>query len=168
MSSTIGLVGILYVVISGNFVGDLLSCDTQRVFTHSLLAKHMIILLGSLFWVAEAVDAERDSFLQIITKTFAIYFLFFISTKSKWWILVPFFAMISIDQVLRIYEKKTIKKKANANTLKQVAKARTVVQTLGILLLVAGAVTYALKQKRDHGKFHVWDFITGSKTCRGV
>ena len=48
-----------YLIISGNFIGDLLSCRIKELFTNNLYIKHIISLLSLYFFVI--ISDERLS-----------------------------------------------------------------------------------------------------------
>ena len=103
---SVGLLGIMYVVVAGNFVSELLSCDARRILDSSMLAKHAVVLFGSLFWVAETTASNDLTFWQVIARALVIYGAFVMSTKSKLWALAPVVVCVFIDQLARVYEAK--------------------------------------------------------------
>ena len=178
-SSAIGLLGILYVAVAGNYVGDLLSCDMQRFLTRSVISKHLIILLGALFWVAEVTDANGEAFATVIGRAIAIYGLFVVSTKSEWWALVPVLMLLIADQILRVFQsKREVTSDIDAHTPRELAGqhgtdwvvcTRTGVQIACVAILLVGFAAYAARQARDHGgAFDLATFVLGTAKCRGV
>ena len=164
-TSAIGLLGILYVVIAGNYVGDMFSCDLQRILTKSIVCKHIIVLFGALFWVAEVVDSQNDGFATVVGKAIGIYVMFVMSTKSKSWALIPALVLVIIDQVLRIY----VNKSPHVERVKVATRVRNPIQIMCVLLLVVGFVAYALRQMREHSDtFSVSKFLLGTSTCRSL
>lgn len=164
---TISAVGLFYLIVAGNFIGDTFSCDLQRLLTHSTLAKHGVLLVGSLIWVCEGSgDADTSTFLQLIAKALAIYVLFVLSTKSKRWTLLPLLAVMIVDQLLRIWEKTS---EATHPAAKRVMLFRKCLHALCITIIVAGTLFYAHRQIRDKSTEFSWArFILGTNTCRGL
>lgn len=163
VTQSVGLLGILYTVVAGNFVSELLSCDTRRALASSMLAKHMIVLFGSLFWVAETTDSQSTTFAQTIMRALVIYAMFVMSAKSQSWTLVPVITLVVIDQILRIYDAK----QSRGGYVGVVSKVRMCVQSIAIALIVAGFIAYFRKQKVDHGSaFNMSTFILGVPECR--
>ena len=163
------MLAILYVVVAGNYVGELFSCDLQRLLTHSVVCKHAIVLLGALFWVAEVTDIDTDTtFATILWRAIAIYALFVISTKTEWWALAPVLGLLIVDQIMRIVEAKSAAAESGSRR-EQVVRARAFIQRLCVIVLVAGFVAYAARQIRDHrGVFSVSKFVLGTASCKGV
>lgn len=162
------MLAILYVVVAGNYVGELFSCDLQRLLTHSVACKHAIVLLGALFWVAEVTGTgTKDTPPTILLRAVTIYALFVMSTKTSTWALVPVLGLLLVDQIMRIVEAKSA---ANDEAGRAgIARVRDAIQRTCIVLLTLGFLAYAARQMRDHrGEFDVSKFLLGTGTCRGV
>lgn len=164
--NTVSSIGILYVVVAANYVGDIFSCDLQRLLTRSPLVKQMVVLIGALVWVIEAYDSANLTFAEVMTKTVYLYILFLLSTKSTTHTLLPMLVMIVIDQVLRVWEQRADQR---SSTVRRLAVARKVIHIVCVALIVFGCVAYSRKQLRDHGKSFTWTkFFLQTPKCRGL
>lgn len=164
--NTVSAIGILYVVVAANYVGDVFACDLQRLLTHSMLTKQLVLVLGALVWVVEAYDSTDLSFTQILLKSSLLYILFLLSTKSTAATLLPMLTLMLVDQVLRVWEQRVPKGSDHAN---KVTKLRHGIHIACVVAITGGAAVYAHKQVRDHGDAFSWiQFLFGTPKCRGV
>lgn len=161
---SIGLFGLMYFIIAANYVNDMFSCDLRRLLTNSLVAKHVVLLLGALFWVAESKSS--DSFGVLLIEAFVIYMLFVLSTKSKSYFLMPILGLAVVDQLLRLYINST--PDLSDKTKRNLDVTRMTVQGLCAATIVGGFVGYLMKQMRDKGAdFKFSTFMLGTIHCEG-
>jgi hypothetical protein len=164
-SRSIGLFGLLYFIVAANFVGDLFSCDLRRLLASSLVAKHAVLLLGALFWVAESNSNAK--FGVLLVEAFVIYMLFVLSTKSKAYLLMPILGLAVIDQLMRLYLKST--PELTEKTKRNLDIARMTVQGLCAVTIVGSFVGYLIRQVRDKGAdFNFATFMLGTIKCEGL
>lgn len=164
-SNSVGLLGLLYLIVAANFVEDLFSCDLRRALASSLLMKHAVLILGSVFWVAESYVNDGSHFAALLAKAIGVYVLFVMSTKSQMWALAPILGLIICDQLVRLYVK-TSSDESSTN-LDRMERLRIGLQAACVLLIVVGFVSYAVKQKADHGSdFSMARFLLGTLKCR--
>jgi hypothetical protein len=163
-SRSIGLFGLLYVIVASNFVGDLFACDLRRTLANSLVAKHVVLLLGALFWVAES--NSNDKFGVLLIEAFVIYMLFVLSTKSKAYLLFPILGLAVLDQLLRLYVKST--PDLSETSKRNIDITRMTVQGLCAVTIAGSFVGYLIKQVRDKGtNFNFATFMLGTIECDG-
>jgi hypothetical protein len=163
-SRAVGLFGLLYFIVAANFVGDLFSCDLRRLLANSLVTKHVVLLLGALFWVTES--NSNDKFGVLLIEAFVIYMLFVLSTKSKSYFLLPILGLAVVDQLLRLYIKST--PDLSDKTKRNLDITRMTVQGLCTVTIVGSFVGYLIKQVRDKGTdFNFSTFMLGTIKCEG-
>lgn len=164
-SNSVGLLGLLYLIVAANFVEDLFSCDLRRTLASSLVMKHAILLLGAVFWVAESYVTDGSSFAALLAKAAGVYVLFVMSTKSQMWSLAPMLVLIICDQLVRLYGKTS--QNESAVKLDRLERVRIGLQAACVLLIMAGFLSYAVKQHREHGAdFRMTRFMLGTLKCR--
>jgi len=73
----------VYFIVSGNYLGDLLGCTTQRIIGRSKLIKHLI-LFASLFFFTSLIGGKDsiNPWIKLLY-TIPVYIIFIISTKSS-------------------------------------------------------------------------------------
>lgn len=163
-SRSIGLFGLMYFIIAANYVNDMFSCDLRRLLTNSLVAKHVVLLLGALFWVTET--NSKDKFGVLLIESFVVYMLFVLSTKSKSYFLMPILGLAVVDQLLRLYIKST--PDLSEKTSRNLDITRMTVQGLCVATIVGSFVGYLIKQVRDKGAdFRFSTFMLGTIKCEG-
>lgn len=161
---SIGLFGLMYFIIAANYVNDMFSCDLRRLLSNSLVAKHVVLLLGALFWVTES--NSNDKFGVLLIEAFVIYMLFVLSTKSKSYFLMPILGLAVVDQLLRLYIKST--PDLSDKTKRNLDITRMTVQGLCAVTIVGSFVGYLIKQVRDKGTdFKFSTFMLGTIKCEG-
>lgn len=164
-SRSIGLFGLMYFIIAANYVNDMFSCDLRRLLTNSLVAKHVVLLLGALFWVTESNSSDR--FGVLLLEAFVIYMLFVLSTKSKAYLLMPILGLAVVDQLLRLYVKST--PDLVEKTKRNLDIARMTVQGLCVVTIVGSFVGYLIRQVHDKGTdFNFATFMLGTIKCEGL
>lgn len=133
----VGYLGLMYVIIAGSFVDSLLCCDMRRLMLDSIVAKHVVLLLGAIFWVAESQSDGK--FGSLLAEALFVYALFVLSTKSTRWFIMPVLLLTVTDQLLRLY----------------------------VTVILAGFISYLAKQMAEQGdEFSFGTFLLGTAKCR--
>ena len=123
----------LYLWLLFGFLSSIVSCDIKRLMTHNVFFRHVVGVISFflLFTVIEP-DNEMDV-VSIWIKTFYIYLIFLLMTKSKWYFSIPVLLLLLVDQSLKFqlnFEKqKEVKEKGengeNVKKIENVEKVET-------------------------------------------
>ena len=94
---------LLLLIISGNFLGDLLPCRLQHRLKDSYLAKHMCVLFTIVYSIVLVNRNETLSGNKILANTFCVYVAFLLTTKMDADNSLIMFLMLGIMHLLTIY-----------------------------------------------------------------
>jgi len=121
----------LYLWLLFGFLSSIVSCDIKRLMTHNVFFRHVVGVISFflLFTVIEP-DNEMDV-VSIWIKTFYIYLIFLLMTKSKWYFSIPVLLLLLVDQSLKFqisFEKqKEVKEKGeNGENVKEIENVEKV------------------------------------------
>lgn len=179
--SKIAFIFLIFVVISGGFIQDILSCQMQSWLTNSLYARHIIgVIMIFVFIMLEGgwdMDKENEeaasndwssgntvhSFLYAIV----IYSLFVISSKSKLLPNLLFFSCIFILYFANTYRSYLEKRnQIDGNTNEIVLAFEYVVLLIGFIALFYGFYNYTVYKREEYGrKFSWYKFMAGTTKC---
>lgn len=154
---------VLILAICGNYVGNTLSCHTQRLLKNNMKAKHAIVFL-SLFVGIDALfqqthNQQRQNPLHTLGMTAFLYILFLLFTRmTKTFTILAFFLTVSLYLVdlFNDYFK---------GTHDTVVYAKRGLSILLALCIFVGFILY-LKEKIDQkNDFSFKTFIFGITKC---
>jgi hypothetical protein len=165
--------GILFflLIISGNYIGELLSCRTQTLFTNNMYSKHIIALISLYFFVIVS-DSKLQKYNPIITLFgtifIYIYFLCISKVESKYFIIIlVVLTLIAFTQIYKEYLENTQKLsnfekkiKQKINLIQQILIGLTFIVTLIGLLIYLG-----MKKIEYKSKFNYKLFLLGKHKC---
>ena len=100
---------IFYLIISGNFIGNLLSCKTQQLFTENIIVRH-ILGLATLYFVVVFVDPDSENVNPSTKIAIAVvlYALFVISTKCYYPFVFAIICILFLVYIMEINEENTL------------------------------------------------------------
>ena len=166
---------IFYLIISGNFIGNLLSCKTQKLFTENILVRH-ILGFATLYFFVVFVDPDSESknptFRILIS--ILLYAFFIVSTRCYY----PFvFAIICIlliiyiiEQYNKYYNKEENKSRLNKNelwVLKMSNHSTKILVALNLILLILGFINYLGRKSVEYHPTWSWStFWEGVVDCK--
>ena len=167
----------LYLWLLFGFLSSIVSCDIKRLMTHNVFFRHVVGIISFflLFTVLEP-DNEMDV-VSIWIKTFYIYLIFLLMTKSKWYFSIPVLLLLLVDQSLKFqinFEKKKEVKDAdlgengtgenvengeNDSIIVRYENIRNKLNVSIIALIVVGFLHYTFRQYNEFGpKFSLIKF----------
>lgn len=171
----------MYLWILFGYLAALLNCDLQRFLKSHPLVIHLVGLLTFFFLFTLIDGANKTSVGNIWIKTIFIYILFLLTTKSKWYFVVPVLIILLIDQTLKknlSYQKQMAEdpatppeKKPSAEKIKQledsVAKYSSFINKAIIVIIIIGVIHYMYLQYIEYGsKFSFYKFFFGVTRCK--
>jgi hypothetical protein len=151
----------LYLMVSFNFIPEIIGCEFQRVLKESYIAKHFIGLLTALFFVSIASSSLNIKLGEKLGYTVIMYLIFMISNKSLFESQMLFILFIFIAYVLQLVKDEKFKtmqedplmtddqKKKNIVEYDRIGKAQTLLLGTGVLLVVLGHFVYWGKKKLE-------------------
>jgi len=145
----------------------LLNCDLQRALNDHVLVKHLTGVLA-FFFLFNIVDPGNKSHVATtIVKTFVVYALFLMATKSKWPYIVLSLLLLFADQVMRNHINYLQNLQTpNASYIAHYVRARAGIQWAIFAAIIIGFLHYFYRQRMDFGKeFSFGKFILGTGAC---
>jgi hypothetical protein len=149
-------------------LASLLNCDLQRFLKNHPFIIHAFAIIA-FFFLFTLIDTNNKTTLSIIfVKTFMVYLLFILMTKSKWYFVVPVLAILLVDQVIK--KQIAIDQAAGKDTTQHQHKYRywmNGVNTFIIILIILGTIHYSFLQYQEYKKnFSFYKFFFGISKCK--
>lgn len=164
---------ILILMISGNYLGEILPCKVQTILSNNLLFKHIAGFFTLIFFVTLSIPELKEPN-YILKYSAFIYLLFFITSKTYYIFWFAIFILIGFIYLLDIYEEyyNKNKKKNNDNLNKLNQEINSINQLKYILsyivsfLTIIGFFTYLGLKKLEYGKdFSYYKFLFEMPSC---
>lgn len=159
----------LYLWLLFGFLSSMVSCDMQRWMKDNATFRHFIGIIAFFFLFTVIDRKNKQSVAHVWTKTLFVYFLFILMIKSKWQFSVPVLALLIVDQSIRVQvdylERTTSDSKENAVTIDKWNQLRSVLSIILGVLIVAGVIHYAIRQKAEHGSKFSWSTFFFTSKC---
>ena len=182
--SQIAFIFLIFVVISGGYVSNILSCQMQNMLKYNLYARHVIgIIMIFVFIMLEGgwdfnkqrqneadTDWSSGNTFNTLIYAFLIYLLFLLSSKSR---LIPnllFFSLVFVLYFINTYrayihDRKEIDDKFN----NEILNFEYILLVFAFIVLVYGFGDYVLYQKRLRGPSFDWvKFMAGVTRCEHI
>lgn len=162
-----------FLIISGNYIGELLSCRTQKLFGKSMVSKHVIALISLYFFVVIS-DSKLQQYNPVITLlgTFLIYvyFLCMAKVEARYFIITLFIlTVIAFFQIYRQYLKKKDDNelgKIERSIKQNIDKIQTCLIIISLLITLIGLLVYMGMKKIEYNKdFKYNTFFIGKPVC---
>ena len=160
-------------IISGNFIGELLSCRIRKLFLKSMLIKHIIALISLYFFVIIS-DSRLSKFnpLKTLLSTIFVYFSFIVLVKSEakfFFLVVIILGVIAFLQIYTDY----LKNKENLELNKYEIYIKNNIHTIQLFFIVStilitlfGMLIYMGMKKLEYGNtFRYISFFLGKVKC---
>jgi hypothetical protein len=165
---------LVYLVISGNYLGNLFGCRTQQLFHESMWLKHVLGVFTTYFLIVLSTPPEGYSAVETMGLTGVIYFWFFLTTKMhvKFWI--PMILTILATYGIYVYKKQafpsspTDSKDPKTNEkVEQLTNVQKAMVLFAGIVTVLGVVAYFGEKRLEYGEdFDTLTFWTGVPECR--
>jgi len=164
---------LLYIVLISSFLEPLFSCDLQRLFTESIVAKHILGIISTFFLITLTNDDEIRSLPEMFKTTGIIYGMYILSIKTKAPFALLMLGTLFADQVLRvqvgIIDKREAEKVARDGDLalkNKLVNIRAAMTWVIVALIFGGILHYYIRARREFGSlFSTATFILGTKQC---
>jgi hypothetical protein len=170
----------MYLWILFGYLAALLNCDLQRFLKSHPIIIHLVGLLTFFFLFTLIDSANKTSVINIWIKTIFIYILFVLTTKSKWYFVVPVLVILLIDQTLKkdlsykkqvAEDKEATGKKLTPDEIKKleehVNQYSSFINKAIIVIIICGVIHYMYLQYIEYGnKFSFYKFFLGVTRCK--
>lgn len=181
-ASRVAFLFLVFAVVSGGYVSEVLSCQMQHTLTTSSYARHVMgILMTFVFMMMEGgwsfnasyddgSDWSSGNVLSTMALSLAIYATFVLSSKMQ---LGPntlfylcLFGLYLVNTQRRFWKRNKTLTPARDKELSQLATYLTIATTI---VLVYGVTDYVEYQKQQHGDSFSWTkFAIGKVKCDSV
>lgn len=173
---------ILYLVISGNFIGNTFSCKLQKLLQNNMIFKHLIGFM-LLFFFNVFIGESRDiSPLNQLLYTLVVYIIFIITTKTNiYFLLIVIFIMFInylLNETIYFYKNKYDKNDKNDKNDKKedylykinlIKKIQFIICIIMVSLILIGFVIYIIQKYNEYNKeFKISKFLFGIPNCKGL
>ena len=155
---------LVFLTMSGNFFVELLGCQTQKLLTENMWAKHAILLFSIYF--AMGVVQNLNPYRNILdTILIWIMFLFFTKTTPLFSILI--FLNLVVFYIFKNFTKYYEKEgRISDKLMRRLTKIGKVLIINMILLIIIGFVLYSKKQFVQHrDNFSIFQLVFGTLKC---
>jgi hypothetical protein len=151
-------------IISGNYIGNLLPCRVQSLFTNNMFVKHFLGYFTMLFFVSLALDNSVNLFkLSYSSLLFYLYFIILRNTHAYVW--VSTFVTLSIIYLIQLRKKDIINKNKDADT-KYYTMVQKYMAYVSMLITTIGFFIYMGEKKIEYaGTFSYIQFLFGAVSC---
>jgi len=165
---------VFILIISGNYLGELLPCRVQHFIRHNMIFRHFFGFLTLVFFVVLTLPKLFNQDILLISILLYAYFIILSKTYYVFWIIiVSIFGFIFVTTAY--LENKSDKKESKGEEdTKGKAKEESVYikyirYVAGITIMIStvlGFLIYLGNKKREYGKnFHYMDFLLGKPEC---
>ena len=163
---------LLYLIISGNYVGDLFGCRLQEAFTELAYAKHLIAFFSLYYFVNLTTPGIQDP-VKVLTKSVVMYLVFIVSRNVSFGYTIIFLLSMITIKFLEDYKEYHFKEDTDSKDDKQsVNKNRinTVQKSLVILVygsIFVGFLRYTQHFYKTNKKFNLITYLLGQNRFSG-
>lgn len=156
---------LLILSISGNFIQELLNCETQKFLAENIYVKHIIaffILFFSINFYGDEVINPYITFKYSVI----IYILFLCFTRMNLLFTIIVMLLLILSYVINLIIKYLDKKAKNNKLKKNLENKLKFIHILIILIIIIGFLKYYYKEYQEHkNDFTILKFIMGVLKC---
>jgi len=153
----------LYLWLLFGYLSSMTGCDLQRWMMNNQFFRHLVGIIA-FFLLFTVLDTENHINIgSIVLKTFVVYFVFILMTKSKWYFSIPTLLLLVVDQGLK-YQATYLEKEKKSH--KNIDRIRNYIDKLFIVLVVVGFIFYGIRQYETYGNNFSFTQLLFSNKCR--
>lgn len=174
----------LILALSGNFLAETLSCQTQQIFQH-MYAKHIVLFFMIYFTIdiVERGGQEPSDPAKQLMDASILYIAFHLFTKMDFSFTIVIFLMLCAIYIIgnyrNLYEYRKDKLKKNPkmkDLVWEYEKTDKNLQSIQMYLyygsiagILTGSFLYFLRKKQEYGnKFSLYKFFEGVEVCKSL
>lgn len=157
---------LLYILISGNYIGNLLSCSFQRVLNENMIYKH--VLAFAIFYITISMTMNDDfNPIQHLLISFCSYIWFILTSKMKanyvMAVLAVILGMYILNNIIKYYQEKH-----KSDKLKKISVIINIVGIIvALIITITGFILYYKIKRKEYSKNWSWNiFIFGKPSCK--
>lgn len=151
--SYIGLF-LLYLIILGNYAGELLGCRVQEIFAEIAIAKHMVGFFTLYYFIN--LNSKNSDPINTLSKTTIMYVLFIISRKIPIHYIIISLISMFIIKFLDDYKNFYYNKPKDEHKYKIINKIQISLCILIACLFIIGFIRYTLFEMKEYKKNWSW------------
>ena len=159
---------LVILVICGNFTGQLLGCQTQKLLEMNMFSKYFVTYLILFFTIDFVSDKNKDVF---ITGKEALYIwiLFIMFTRMNLFFTIIVFILLIIAYLINMQIKYLKENKPNDKNIKYLDIIHKKIYIVIFFTILLGFIMYFIKQRKEHKKnWSSIKFIFGRTKCDGL
>jgi len=161
---------LLILAISGNFIAETLGCNSQKLLSENMLAKHVVILFIIYFSLGFASENNPNPMI-LLRNSVSIWVLFLLFTKMSLNFNIFVFGLVVLYHFINSYINyySSLDKKKYKKEIDNYNKILNYLKYLIIGSLIVGFVLYFNKQRNDYSKnWSTFNFIFGVNKCKSL
>ena len=161
---------LLYLIILGNFSGELLNCRIQELFTEVAIAKHVIIFF-TIYYFINLTSPEENNPIHNLYKSAFMHLIFIISRDLPILHTLIILFIMFVIKFLDDYKRFHYKNK-NHPTYKLLSKIKIGLSIIIFIILITGFIQYTKFEFKSHKKNWSWrKYLIGlnrNKPCNSL
>jgi hypothetical protein len=158
---------ILYLVISGNFLAPLFSCQLQHFIEDTMFFRHILGFLTMTFFVVLANRTNPMTYRGVLSLSGVLYIWFLLSTRMslRFWTL--FILLIGAVYMIHLYQSDLTSDTPTKEEAEKLDETKLILTATAGLVTVVGFLSYLGEKHIEFGsKFKFEQFILGAPRCR--
>lgn len=178
--------GLFFLLVSANFIGNILGCKIQTIFNSNIVLKHLLGFISLLFFITILTNSEykdknnkiiKRKFHESIKDSFYVYFFFLLLSKTHYeitlFVYLCIFTIYSLSLIRNDYYKD------NLSMQQKINYANYMLFYIIILTTVLGFIIYNLDKYNEYGRhgpcflnkkskkcFSYFKFLFGKTSCK--
>ena len=155
---------LLFLVVSGNYIGELLGCKTQKLLSENIYMKH-IVLLCLIYFTINLVGEKKKHPVNILKNTLILWLFYLVLTKMNLQFTIIVLCLLFSLYIWDEYQGYLDESKEDYNK-ERYESIQLYLQYSIIGFMLVGFVLYYIKQRKEHSKdFSNIKFLLGKSTC---
>lgn len=157
----------LYLWLLFGYLSSMVSCDLQRWMMTSGIFRHFVGIISFLLLFTVLDTTNSIPVHMLLLKTFVVYIVFVMMTKSKWYFALPVLILIVVDQLVKVQVTYLTKKndKDNKKSIDRMNFARQVLSILIGIFVISGFIAYIYRQQAEFGDNFSYKTLIMSSKC---
>jgi len=163
---------LLLLAVSGNYVGETLGCQTQKLFA-GMWTKELLTIFIIYFSIDLTNGGNQEHPMTNIFTALKVWICYLLFTKMD---IIP--TIMVILMLISIYVSENYRKYYQENSdnvddfeemNKSIQKYQSIVFNLSILVVFVGFIFYLIEKRQEYKKnFDIFKFILGVRKCKGL
>jgi hypothetical protein len=155
---------LLFLVVCGNYIGELLGCQTQKLLSDNMYAKH-ITLVCLIFFTINLIGDTKLHPVEVAQKSVLLWLFYLILTKMNVQVTLVVLCLLFTLYVFDEYQSYLDESKEDYDK-EQYETYKLYLQYAIMMIMVFGFITYYMKQRKEHRKdFNLVSFLVGTSQC---